>query len=154
MVEITVLGPGDHATLRDVLPDVFDLPLRDDLVREFLEDPRHHLAVSLHDGRVVGFASAIHYVHPDKGPELWINEVGVASAHRREGLGRQLVGALLRLAADIGCREAWVLTERENTAAMRLYESMEGVQPPTTPVMFSFAVGSARDRAPAAGRTG
>jgi hypothetical protein len=27
---------------------------------------------------VVGFASAVHYVHPDKAPELWINEVGVA----------------------------------------------------------------------------
>ena len=27
--------------------------------------------------QIVGFASAVHYVHPDKPPELWINEMGV-----------------------------------------------------------------------------
>jgi hypothetical protein len=32
---------------------------------------------------VVGFASGVHYVHPDKSPELWINEVGVARSHCR-----------------------------------------------------------------------
>ena len=145
MPEITLLGPGDQATLRDVLHDVFDLPVRDDLTCEFLEDPRHHLAVSTHEGRVVGFASAVHYLHPDKDPELWINEVGVAPDYRGVGLGKQLLRALLQLAGDLGCREAWVLTERENAAAMRLYESLGGVRPPTDPVLFSFVVGPAGD---------
>ena len=143
--EITVLGPEGQATLRDVVPGVFDFPVRADRAREFLEDPRHHLAVATHEGRVVGFASAVHYVHPDKDPELWINEVGVAPDQRGKGLAKRLLRALFGLAEELGCREAWVLTERENSAAMRLYASLGGVQPPTDPVMFSFVVGSGED---------
>ncbi len=138
MAQITILGPGDQATLRDLLPEVFDLPLRGDLVREFLGDPRHHLAVAVDQGHVVGFASAVHYIHPDKDAELWINEVGVAPAHQRVGLGKELMRALFRLGRGLGCREAWVLTERDNNAARGLYESLGGVEPPIETVMFSF----------------
>lgn len=144
LTEIFLLGPGDKEKLRDVLPDVFDLPLRAELVQEFLHDPRHHLAVAMREGRVVGFASAVHYVHPDKGPELFINEVGVAPDHRGGGLGTKLMRALLELATHLGCRDAWVLTERENNAAVRLYQSLGGRQPSAEPVMFSFAVTPAR----------
>ena len=140
MAQITILGPGDQATLRDLLPEVFDLPLRGDLVREFLGDPRHHLAVAVDQGHVVGFASAVHYIHPDKDAELWINEVGVAPAHRRLGLGKALLRALFRLGRDLGCREAWVLTERDNDDARGLYESLGGVEPPIETVMFSFVL--------------
>lgn len=147
MTRITLLGPGDQDSLHNLVPGVFDLPVRADLAREFLEDPRHHLAVAIHKGRVVGAASAVHYLHPDKDPELWINEVGVAPAHRGRGLGTQLLQALLHLAGELGCTEAWVLTERENGAAMRLYESLGGVAAPADSVMFSFAVGPPGDGA-------
>jgi len=65
---------------------VFDGPIDPVLTRKFLNDPRHHIVVAIHDEVVVGFASAVHYVHPDKAPQLWINEVAVAPPHRRRGL--------------------------------------------------------------------
>ena len=139
-VEISILGPDDHSKLADVLPDVFDYPVRDTLVSEFLDDPRHHMAVATRDGRVVGIASAVHYIHPDKDAELLINEVSVSSTHRRAGIGKALVRALLNLARDLRCREAWVLAEGDNTAAIRLYESLGGAQPSKSPAMFSFVV--------------
>jgi len=145
MEEIAFLGPGDLETLTNVTPGVFDQPVRKDLAREFLEDPRHHLAVATHDGRIVGFASAVHYLHPDKEPELWINEVGVAPDHRGRGVGERLLRAMLRLGERLGCREAWVLTERDNEPAMRLYRSVGGVRSPGDGVMYSFAIGSPRE---------
>jgi hypothetical protein len=54
----------------NVAAEVFDNPIDADLTAEFLGDARHHLAVAIDDGLVVGFASAIHYVHPDKPPQL------------------------------------------------------------------------------------
>ena len=51
-------------------------------------DPRHHLVVACAGSTVVGMATALHYVHPDKPPELWINEVGVAPPYRRRALAR------------------------------------------------------------------
>jgi aminoglycoside 6'-N-acetyltransferase I len=85
-VEIKVLGRGDDAVLNRVAPDVFDHPIDPQLTREFLQDPRHHLAVAIDDSLVVGFASGVHYIHPDKPPQLWINEVAVAPDYRRRGL--------------------------------------------------------------------
>ena len=79
-IEIRVLRQGDEAVLANVAPEVFDNPIDPQMTAEFLADPRHHIAVAIDGGVVVGFASGVHYVHPDKRPELWINEVGVAPA--------------------------------------------------------------------------
>ncbi len=137
-IDIRVLGPNDDAVLTRVAPGVFDHDVDPALSAEFLRDPRHHLAVALEDGTVVGFASGVHYVHPDKPAELWINEVGVAPTHQRRGLGRQLLGALFARARELGCREAWVLTSPANGSAVRLYESAGGSDMADPPVMFTF----------------
>jgi ribosomal protein S18 acetylase RimI-like enzyme len=138
-IVIKVLGPQDNCILSDLAPDVFDDPIDVGRAREFLADRRHHLAVAVDDGQVVGFASAVHYLHPDKPhPELWINEVGVAATHRRRGLGMRMLRALFAVARGLGCAEAWVLTDRANTAAMRLYAAAGSRKAPTDHVMFTF----------------
>jgi aminoglycoside 6'-N-acetyltransferase I len=125
---IKVLRRGDEGVLLNVAADVFDNPINPELTREFLEDPRHHIAVAIEDGRVVGFASAVHYVHPDKLPELWINEVGIAPTHRGRGLGKAVLRALFEVGRARGCAKAWVLTDRSNAAAMGLYSSVGGIE--------------------------
>ena len=139
-LETKVLDAGDRMVLDNVAPDVFDNALEPRLVAEFLGDGRHHLAVALEQGQVVGFASAVHYVHPDKPPELWINEVGVAPSHQGLGIGKAVIRTLLEHGKRLGCREAWVLTERSNQAAMRLYASTGGKQAPNDQVMFTFVL--------------
>jgi ribosomal protein S18 acetylase RimI-like enzyme len=137
-IEIKLLGPQDAGFLANVDPDVFDDPIDAGRANEFLADPRHHLAVAVEDGLVVGFVSAVHYVHPDKPcPELWINEIGVAGTHRRLGVGTHLLHAVFAVARELGCTEAWVMTDRENTAAMGLYAAA-GSESPTDHVMFTF----------------
>ena len=136
--DIRMLGPEDEAVLRRVAPGVFDHDVDPGLSSELLRDPRHHLAVALESGTVVGFASGVHYVHPDKPAELWVNEVGVAPTHQRRGLGRELLMALFARGRELGCREAWVLTSPANGAAVRLYESVGGSDLADPPVMFTF----------------
>lgn len=125
-ITIRLLGPNEAAVLDRVDPDVFDNPIDPRWTAEFFADPRHHLVVALDEGVVVGMASGVHYVHPDKAPELFINEVGVASTYRQQGIGRQLVEALLAHGRTLGCTGAWVGTEVTNTAARRLYASAGG----------------------------
>jgi aminoglycoside 6'-N-acetyltransferase I len=138
-VHIQLLGPQDAGVLANVAPEVFDDPIDAARADEFLADPRHHLAVAVEDGWVVGFVSAVHYVHPDKPrPELFINEIGVAATHRGRGLGTQLLRAVFAVAQRLGCAEAWVGTDRANTAAMRLYAAAGATEPPTDHVMFTF----------------
>ena len=137
--EIRILHAGDEHVLDDVLPEAFDHPIVPAAAAEFLRDPRHHIAVALDEGTVVGFVSSVLYVHPDKErPELWINEVGVAPSHHRQGIGRRLMDATLELGRKANCTEAWVLTDRDNAAGMALYASAGGVEAPNDQVMFTF----------------
>ncbi len=59
-LEYRLLRAGDTAVLDRVADDVFDGEVQPALAREFLDDPRHHLAVAIDDGVVVGFASGVH----------------------------------------------------------------------------------------------
>jgi len=137
-MEVRLLGPDDRSVLNRVADGVFDSGIDAKLAEEFLSDPRHHLAVAIADGEVIGFASGVHYVHPDKPAELWINEVGVAAGQQGRGVGTAVVRALLEHGRRLGCREAWVLTDRTNDAAMRLYASAGGREAPGETVMFEF----------------
>jgi ribosomal protein S18 acetylase RimI-like enzyme len=94
--------------------------------KEFLADPRHHISVAIDEEVVIGFASAVHYIHPDKPPELWINEVSLAPTHRRRDIGKALLGALFDVGRANRCKTAWVLTYRTNDAANALYSSVGG----------------------------
>lgn len=141
MVEIKSLGPADAGILSKVAAEVFDHRIVNPSAEEFLADPRHRLVVAMDDNVVVGFVSAVIYLHPDKpSPELWINEVGVAPTHQGRGIGKALLRAMLDQARQSGCTEAWVLTERENAAAMGLYTSAGGVESRPDPTMFTFTL--------------
>ena len=138
-IEIRVLRRDEDTILENIAPDVFDDPVIQRVAEQFLGDPRHHLAVAIDGNLVVGFASGVHYLHPDKPhPEFWINEVGVAPTHQAQGLGKALMRSLLQVAQSLGCAEAWVLTERNNEPAMRLYKAIGGDEAPDETVMFTF----------------
>jgi ribosomal protein S18 acetylase RimI-like enzyme len=135
---IRFLGPADAAVLANVAPEVFDNEIDPRWTAEFLADPRHHIAVALSGEQVVGMATAVHYLHPDKAPELWINEVGVAPSFRNQGIGKQLVAMLLSRGRALGCTEAWLGTEESNTAARRLYAAVGGVEDSMVYVTFEL----------------
>ncbi len=136
---VRLLGPADASLLERVAPGVFDNQIDPRWTAEFLADPRHHMVVALLGEQVVGMASGVHYLHPDKSPELWVNEVGVAPPHQRQGLGRQLVAALLSHGQALGCAEAWLGTEESNVAARHLYASVGGQEQPMVYITFELA---------------
>ena len=135
-VEFRLLEPGEASVLDHVAEGVFDRGVDHDLCTEFLNDSRHHLAVAIDDGVVIGMASAVDYIHPDKTVELWINEVGVSPDRQRSGIGRRLVNALLEKADELGCREVWVAAERDDAGAQKFYSSLGGDADPL--VMYTF----------------
>ena len=137
-VDVRVLKSGDEVALEKVAPDVFDHEVVRELVGEFLRDPRHHIAVAMSEGVVVGFASAVSYVHPDKRQQLWINEVSVAEPFRRHGIGKTLMKSLFEVGRGLGCEVAWVGTEHSNAPAIALYSSLKECGPPSNFLMFEF----------------
>lgn len=136
--DIRILGADDLSVLDRVEAGVFDGTIDRRLSAEFLADPRHLMAVAVCEGKVVGMASAVHYVHPDKPPSLWVNKVGVAPVYRSQGIGRRLIEALFAKGAALGCGDAWLDTERNNIPARRLFGVMGGVEALDPMVRVSF----------------
>ena len=65
MLNYRIAEASDAALFEHVTEGVFDRPIQDDLLAEFLSDARHHIAIADEDGLIVGFVSAVDYVHPD-----------------------------------------------------------------------------------------
>ncbi|MEP7381850.1 MAG: GNAT family N-acetyltransferase [Gemmatimonadota bacterium] len=140
-ISIRELRQGDEEVLDRVAHGVFDRCVQREWVRNFLNDSCHHLVVAIDEEVVVGMISAVVFLHPDKPPQLWINEIGVGSAHQRRGIGRQLVDATLALGRSLHCTCAWLGSEPENLTAHRLYESAGGSG--TSCLLYTFEFGDA-----------
>ena len=137
-IAIHVVNQDNASLLERVDDDVFDYKVQPELLRAFLGNPANLLVVAVAEGEVVGMASGITYVHPDKPLVLFINEVGVSSRLHRRGIGRQLVSALIEKGKELGCAEAWVATELSNRPARALYEALGGVPDDEHAVVYVY----------------
>jgi aminoglycoside 6'-N-acetyltransferase I len=137
-IEIRLLTQGDEPLLDRVADDVFDNRVEAKWTRRFFDAPNHHIVVAIDDGIVVGMTTAVDYVHPDKAPQLWINEVGVGTSHRGRGIAKQMLERMLALGRHLECTEAWLGTEETNEPARRLYVSAGGSAEPF--ILYSFGL--------------
>jgi aminoglycoside 6'-N-acetyltransferase I len=122
MIEIRRLGPDDAGVLSRVAEDVFDAAIDPARLATFLAAPDHLLIVAVEDGLVIGQIAAVILHHPDAPDELYIDNLGVAPAWKRRGIGTRLLDAAVALGRAMDCDQAWVLTEPENLPALRFYE--------------------------------
>ena len=124
------LGPGDAHVLALLARDDPDFeldagrgartPLTAAAAGAYLADPHVLHWTAWAGGEVVG-SLVCHVLPMRKEParELLLYEIGVRSALRRRGLGRQLVSAMTAWMQDHGLLTAWVLAD--NPGAERFY---------------------------------
>ncbi len=135
---IQQLTSANLDALRRIAPDVFDHDVDDEQARAFVDDPRHVMFIAVNADTVVGMASAVEYFHPDKPPQLWINEIGVTPSHRRQGIGRGLIQALLAEAKSRGCAYAWLGTDVDNDVAQACFGSVPRGAAPQPFLLFEW----------------
>jgi ribosomal protein S18 acetylase RimI-like enzyme len=139
-VSVRRAGPGDEREV-ERFGHLFDDDVRAEETRRFLADERHILVLGYLEDRPAGFVSAVEVFHPDKPPELFLNEIGVAEDARRLGVARALVEELKRVGNERGCEEVWVLTDEGNRPAMGLYAKTGGAWDGAFQVMFEYDLG-------------
>lgn len=127
-MRIQRLGPGDEERVL-AAGDLFDLPPDPGWTAAFFARPGHHLIMAFEGEQGVGFVSGVETIHPDKGVELFVYELGVHEDHRRKGIARALLDELAAIAAEQGCHGMWVATESDNVAALATYRSASYTPP-------------------------
>lgn len=137
-VQIVQLDHANIDLLDNLAPEVFDHPILPEQLRAFLDDQRHFLFVAVGGEMVVGMASAVEYFHPDKKPHVWVNEVGVTPSHRRRGIGRRLVQAVIDLGRERGWSYAWLGTAADNTSGQACFGSVPGGEEPQAFFLYEW----------------
>lgn len=109
--------------------DLFDRAPTARWTTEFLQRDGNHLLLAEDGDQATGFVSGVEVLHPDKGAEMLLYELGVDARHRRQGIGRALVVALADLARERGCRGMWVPVEADDEVAVATYRSAGAEDP-------------------------
>lgn len=120
-VQTTVrrLGPGDEEVVRQLAEREPQVGLLTDEATIFL--------AAFQDDRPVGFVFGYELPRRHGDPSiLFIYELEVDEARRRQGIATRLMTELERIARARGIVEGFVLTEPDNAAANTLYESLGG----------------------------
>jgi len=102
---------------------LFDGPAQRAASEKFLAAEENHLLIAYEDGEPAGMITGTEVTHPDKGTEMFLNELDVSPDYQRRGIGRDLVDALAGIARERGCRGMWVGVETDNEAALATYAS-------------------------------
>ena len=150
-MELRWMTPADADAVA-VASHLFDHELRSEWVRHFLAQPNHHLCIAYASGEPAGFVSGVELTHPDKGTEMFLYELGVDDRFRRRGIGKALVAALAELARESGCYGMWVLTDSDNSGAVRTYKSAAPVSDQSESLMLSWRLDDAHLTLPTAQR--
>lgn len=140
-MELRWMTPADTDAVA-AASHLFDDVVRSEWAEHFLAQPNHHLCIAYAGGEPSGFVSGVELTHPDKGTEMFLYELGVDDRFRGRGIGKALVAALVDLARDRGCYGIWVLTDSDNSAAVRTYKSA-GISDPREQLMLGCSFNDA-----------
>lgn len=125
-IQIRRMQPGDELDFSNVAPEVFDEPIHPERLEAYLSEPNHLMILAFDDALLVGQCAAVVHRHPDKVTELYVDEVGTASTHLRQGIATRMVESMFEWGRELGCREAWLGTELDNVEANGLYRKLGG----------------------------
>jgi len=138
-MEVQRLGPQEEAEVLRAA-SLFDEPPTPRAVQAYLSDPRNVFLLAREGAEVVGFLRGTELGQlKSERKQMFLYEVAVAERHRRTGVGRELVRALLRYCADRDFEEVFVFTDDPtNEAAEQLYRSTGAVTETRGDRMFVY----------------
>jgi aminoglycoside 6'-N-acetyltransferase I len=122
--------------LETIAEGVFDGEISARRLAAYLDAPGHLMIVAVCAKQVIGQVAAYVHRHPDQASDVYIDNLGVTPPFQRRGVARRLVDEVLAWARTLGCHQAWIVTDTENSAARALYEGRGAAAEPI--VMFSY----------------
>ena len=123
-VVITRITEQTAAVLDRVADEVFDHAIDQDRVAAYLATPLQMMCVAVDDGLVVGQVRSAVFLHPDRPPELYVENLGVAPTRQRRGIATRLMDEAFRFGREHGCVDMYVCTEADNEQAIGFYRSL------------------------------
>ncbi len=116
--------PETRRLLDHVAAEVFDGPILPTRLDALLATGTHVLLVAMEGPVCVGQCLGMVTHNPDAAPGLYIDNLGVAPSHRRQGIGRALIEAMLEQARSEGCDWVWLAADPDSDTALPFYRAL------------------------------
>jgi ribosomal protein S18 acetylase RimI-like enzyme len=110
----------------------------DSFIDEFLNDNSTVGFVAVNDDEVVGFVYGYVLKRLESMPMLYIHSVDVKEEYRNQGIGAMIVNEMLLYAQLNKFHRAFLISNRSNKSAMRLYSKIGGKIDHDDSVVFEF----------------
>lgn len=133
MTGTRLAGPADRETVRRLLADTHahywhrqpEAGELDGPVADIVDRGACAMLLATAGEAVAGYATfVILHPSPNNRGVLFLKDLFVLDGHRGGGIGRRLLAALARIAAERGCARFDWTTETDNPGAQRLYERL------------------------------
>ncbi|UWZ57623.1 GNAT family N-acetyltransferase [Dactylosporangium aurantiacum] len=108
----------------------------------YLESPGALAFVASRGHEIFGWCWGYQLIRPDGFSMLYLHQLEVVESHRRQGIGRALLGAFMRAGAQAGATRMFLTTGETNAPARALYASTGGglaAQGPTVNYWFRLS---------------
>ena len=97
-------------------------------ISQMLENDMNYIIACIDNEKIIGFVLAYELQRYDgKNNMMYIHEVEILEAYRGKGIGKQLMGMVKEICQSKKMSKAFVITNKSNTGAVRLYESTGGM---------------------------
>ncbi|MCI4336430.1 MAG: GNAT family N-acetyltransferase [Thermoplasmata archaeon] len=118
---------------------LFDEPPDPTAIRDYLDDDRNVFYLAFEVGRPVGFlrGSGLGQLKSTR-RQMFLYEIAVDPPHRRQGVARLLIEALLQYCRARGFEEVFVFTDPSNDPAVGLYRTTGAVTETPADRMFVY----------------
>jgi aminoglycoside 3-N-acetyltransferase I len=133
------LRAGDEEPVREVAQWLKGADIPSDRAAAFLANDANYLIVAEVSGKIIGVVLAYRLERIDHpSGQLFVYDVEVAESHRRRSVGRALMGHVRDIVEREQLKEAFVLTTRDNAAAIALYSSTGAIADDEEGVVFVY----------------
>ena len=126
MREIRRLSSNDICLILNMNIDFRDGFANENYLKEFLEDSNNLFYVCLFNEKIIGFLYGYVLKRLNNEPMAYIHEVGVLHNYKKQGIASDLLCYLKNELFNNGIVKIFLITQKNNIAACRLYEKMGG----------------------------
>ncbi len=106
--------------------NVRELKVDESKLDKFLSNENNIALIEVIDDKVVALVWGYVLERMDAEPMMFIYSVDVIKEYRRRGIARKLVGAFIDESNKRGFRNSFLITEKGNVPANKLYQSLKG----------------------------
>lgn len=108
-------------------------------VKTFLSDPKNYMFISEHNNEMTGFAYGYELQRFDgRKNMMYMHQVEVLPAHRKKGIGKQLMEHFIKACNQNDCERLFLITNKSNLPAVTLYNSVGGKTHHDDDILYTF----------------